>query len=87
MFDLVSLLLVVDASPGNVRHAQCWHQGAREHAPLVLRAPNVQGRAPRLPHERVPRAPRHLAITRVHPPDTGYGAKLRIIRNFVRTDS
>ena len=70
--NLVRLLLVVDASPWNVRHAQGGHQSAREHAPHVLRPPHVEGGAPRLPHQGVPGAPGHLTITRVQPPHTGW---------------
>ena len=69
---LVRLLLVVDASPWNVRHAQGGNQSAREHAPHVLRPPHVEGGAPRLPHQGVPCSPGHLAITRVQPPHTGW---------------
>ena len=72
MTDLVRFLLVVDSAPGNVRHAQCGHEGPREHAPHVLGPPHVEGGGARLPHQGVPGAPRHLAITRVQPAHTGY---------------
>ena len=72
MTDLVSFLLVVDAPPGDVCHAQCGHQGPGKHAPHVVRPPHVEGGRPRLPHQGVPGAPGHLAITRVQPAHAGY---------------
>ena len=62
MTDLISLLLIVAASPGDMSHSECWHQSAWEHAPHVLRPPDVEGRAPRLPHQGVPGPPGHLTI-------------------------